>query len=103
MSAEKENTMQDPTTRFSPDGCTVFVRLLVDRRFYEFARHWSVFHADADPEGTAEDQLEGYLAMALLEHMSKTGWKAPEEIENLYLKAKEAQKLYRTRDNDNAD
>lgn len=73
-----------PGTRFSKNGRTAFVRLRIDRRCYEFARAWAGFHAPAFPAGTAEDQLEGYLISALLEHMAALDWKAPPEIDALY-------------------
>lgn len=75
---------QRADTRFSRDGCTAVVTLRVDRRAYEFARYWAEFHAQADPEGTAEDQLEGYLITALWKHMDESDWRAPPEIEALY-------------------
>ena len=84
MSTRRNNSFQRPDTRFSKDGCTVYVRLRVDRRSYEFARSWAAFHAQADPCGTAEVQLEGYLNMALLSHMTELDWAAPPEIEALY-------------------
>lgn len=84
MNATRNNQHQRSGTRFSKDGRTVFVRLRVNRRFYEFARWWAAFHADADPDGTAEGQLEGYLNMALITHMDETDWKGPEEIEAAY-------------------
>jgi hypothetical protein len=55
-----DNDHQARSTRFSKDGTTVFVRLRVDRRDYEYARHWARLHHAAMPYGTAEDQLEGY-------------------------------------------
>ena len=64
---------QRRSTRFSPDGQTVFVRLRLDLLKYEFARFWAAFHAEADPEGTAEDQLEGYLNAVLGAHMAEMG------------------------------
>lgn len=72
--------LQRPGTRFSEDGCTVFVRLRVDRELYAFARSWAEYHAT----GTVEDQLEGYLNMALLRHMDDLDWHAPPEIAALY-------------------
>lgn len=84
MDATRDNQHQRSGTRFSKDGRTVFVRLRVDRQGYEFARSWALHHADADPDGTAEDQLEGYLNMALMTHMDETDWKAPPEIEAAY-------------------
>lgn len=71
-------------TRVSKDGRTAFVRLRVDRRLYEFARAWAAFHAEADPAGTAEDQLEGYLSAALWDQIVKTGWSPPHEIKALF-------------------
>ncbi|MBJ6371800.1 hypothetical protein [Sedimentitalea arenosa] len=71
-------------TRFSADGRTVFVRLRINRKDFEFARSWAEFHAAADPAGTAEDHLEGYLSMALLEAREHAKWRAPPEIEALY-------------------
>lgn len=71
-------------TRISKDGRTVSVRLQVDRRLYEFAKAWAAVHAEADPAGTAEDQLEGYLAATLREQMEKTGWAPPPEIKALF-------------------
>lgn len=79
-----------PGTRFSEDGCTAFVRLRVTRRSYEFARAWAMFHAAADPGGTAEDHLEGYLATALAGHIEALDWTAPPEIEALYPKVRES-------------
>lgn len=93
-----DTTMQDPTTRFSKDGCTAFVRLRVDRRDYEFARQWALFHAEGDPEGTAEIQLEGYLAMAMLNHQTEMNWEPPEAIEQLYRNAANAAKPCPARD-----
>jgi hypothetical protein len=75
---------QRDDTTISEDGKTVFVRVRVTRRAYEFARHWAIFHAKADPSGTAEDQIEGYLNKALKDHMDEIGWTAPPEIEALY-------------------
>jgi hypothetical protein len=72
------------STRLAKDGRSVFVRLRVDRRDYEFARAWAVFHAEADPQGTAEDQLEGYLSMALMHNRERCGWQPPEEIAALF-------------------
>jgi hypothetical protein len=71
-------------TRFSDDGLTVFVNLRVNRRFYEFARFWANAHAVADPAGTAEDQLEGYLNTAISSAIAAAEWEAPAEIEALY-------------------
>ncbi|MCB9958710.1 MAG: hypothetical protein H6843_08920 [Rhodospirillaceae bacterium] len=84
MTAKRNNAHRRNGTRFSGDGCTVFVKLRVDRRGYEFARSWSALHAPAFPDGTAEDQLEGYLNAALLAHMDDLDWIAPSEIEALY-------------------
>ena len=75
---------QRPSTRFCPDGRSVWVVLNVDRRMYEYAREWARHHALADPEGTAEDQLEGHLNMALINGMCADNWEAPSEIEALY-------------------
>jgi hypothetical protein len=80
---------QRRSTRFSDDGLTVFARLRVDRRAFEFARHWAFFHAKADPAGTAEEHLEGYLDRAMLSAMEDSGWQAPPEIEALYPPPKE--------------
>lgn len=74
------------STRFSDDGCTVFVRLRVDRRDYEYAKSWAEWHAPADPGGTAEDQLEGYLNMALTRSILYHNWFAPPKIKALYPK-----------------
>lgn len=84
MNAKRSKKYRRKGTRFSKDGCTAFVRLRVGRRGYEFARWWAMHHADADPEGTAEDQLEGYLNMALMAHMDEMDWKEPPEIEADY-------------------
>lgn len=92
MSATRNNKHQEKSTRFSRDGCTVFVMLRVDRRYYEFARAWAAFHAEAFPTGTAEDQLEGYLNMALMSHMQDMDWDAPPEIEALYPRLRECKK-----------
>ena len=75
---------QRPDTTFSDDGRTAFIRIAVERRDYEFARQWAAFHAGASPSGTAEDQLEGYLNMALMEHIRDMGWTPPPEIEALF-------------------
>lgn len=80
---------QRRSTRFSDDERTVHVRLRVDRRAYEFARHWAHAHAKAFPAGTAEDQLEGYLNMAMLSAMQNSDWRAPPEIDALYPPPKE--------------
>ena len=82
---------QRSSTRFSKDGRTVFATLRIDRGFYEFARAWAAYHAGADPAGTAEEQLEGYLAMAGMEAMDASDWQPPPEIEALY-PAQEEQK-----------
>jgi hypothetical protein len=74
-----DNDHQARSTRFSKDGTTAFVRLRVTRRAYEYARHWARFHRGAMPDGTAEDQLEGDLNMAII------NWQCPPEIEALYL------------------
>jgi len=84
MNAKQDNKHRRKGTRFSKDGRTVFVTLRVDRRSYEFARSWALHHADADPDGTAEDQLEGYLNTALLSHMDETDWNAPPRIQAYY-------------------
>ena len=76
--------MQRKSTRLAKDGRSVFVRLRVDRRDYEFARAWALFHAEADPCGTAEDQLEGALSMALMHNREKCGWQPPQEIAALF-------------------
>ncbi len=55
----------------------MFAWLRFDRRAYEFARWWAMQHADADPDGTAEDQLEGYSNTALLARMDEADWEAP--------------------------
>lgn len=80
----KRQQRQRRSTRFSDNGLTVFVRLRVDRRDYEFARHWAFEHADNLPSGAAEDQLEGSLNMAMLSAMQDSDWQAPLEIEALY-------------------
>ncbi|TPE48558.1 hypothetical protein [Amaricoccus solimangrovi] len=80
----KNGEFQRRGTRISKDGKTVLVTLRVERRGYEFARAWASVHAKADPNGTAEEQLEGYLGMALATCISKTGWKPPEEIAALF-------------------
>jgi len=77
-------------TRVSKDGRSVSVRLRVDRRDYEFARAWAAVHAEADPQGTAEEQLEGYLAMALMQRRAESGWTPPPEIEALFTTGKSA-------------
>jgi hypothetical protein len=80
-----DNDHQARSTRFSKAGTTVFVRLRVTRRAYEYARHWARFHHAAMPDGTAEDQLEGYLNMAMLTAMGDDrDWQCPPEIEALY-------------------
>ena len=72
-----DNDYQARSTRFSKSGTTVFVRLRVDRRGYEYARHWARSH---EAGGTAEDQLEGYLNQALAEAMDSDKWQCPPEI-----------------------
>lgn len=84
MKAKRNHKHQRKGTRISKDGRTVFAWLRFDRRAYEFARWWAVQHADADPDGTAEDQLEGYSNTALMTHMDEMNWKAAPEIEALY-------------------
>lgn len=84
MKAKRKNKYRRKGTRFSRDGRTAFVWLRVGRRGYEFASAWAALLADADPDGTAEDQLEGYLNMALITHMDETAWNGPPEIEALY-------------------
>jgi len=80
-----DNDHQARSTRFSKNGTTAFVRLRVTRRAYEYARHWARFHGAAMPDGTAEDQLEGYLNMAMLAAMGDDrDWQCPPEIEALY-------------------
>ncbi len=83
MSA-RNNLHRREATRFSREGRSVFVTLNVDRRAYEYARSWAVFHAPSDPEGTAECQLEGLIFRASLSGMCEDGWEAPAEIEALY-------------------
>lgn len=84
MKAKRKNKHQRKGTRFSKDGRTVFAWLRFDRRAYEFARWWAMQHADADPDGTAEDQLEGYSNTALRKHMEEMDWKAPPRIQAYY-------------------
>lgn len=84
MNATRNKKHQRKGTRISKDGRTVFAWLRMDRRAYEFARWWAAFHADADPDITAEDEIEGYANTALRTHMAETDWKAPPEIEALY-------------------
>ncbi len=79
-----DNDHQARSTRFSKGGTTVFVRLRVDRRAYEYARYWARFHSGAMPDGTAEDQLEGYLNVAMSRAMDDQNWQCPPEIEALY-------------------
>jgi|AACY02.2.fsa_nt_gi hypothetical protein len=81
---KKPDRIQSNKARVSDDGCTVFVCLRVDRKAYEFARYWAAFHADADPHGTAECQLEGYLSTALGRAILTANWRPPPEIEALY-------------------
>jgi hypothetical protein len=88
MKSKQDKHFQRASTRFANGGRTVLVWLRVDRRDYEFARQWAEFHAAAFPSGTAEDQLEGYLNMALLSHVADMKWIAPPEIEALYPKRK---------------
>jgi hypothetical protein len=80
----RDNDHQARSTRFSKNGTTVFVRLRVDRRLYEFARQWARLHHAAMPDGTAEDQLEGYLNTALTKAQDMQNWQCPPEIEALY-------------------
>lgn len=88
------------TTAFSRDGRTVFVTLNVDRRDYEYARHWAVFHARADPEGTAECQLEGFLNSALLKGQIDDGWEPLPEIKALYAPLRKQWRIRSTQDDD---
>jgi len=84
MTAKLGRVSRRIDTRVSRDGRTVLVRLRVDRRSYEFARFWAGFHSGDEYACTPEDQLEGYLEMALLSHMDELDWFAPPEIEALY-------------------
>lgn len=72
------------STEMSEDGCTVYVCLRVDRRDYEFARSWVEFHAVADPDGTVEGHLEGYLNTALARAISQANWRPSAAIQALY-------------------
>jgi hypothetical protein len=92
MNETQDDEYERYETRYSEDGRTVLVVLRVDRRGYEFARAWAASHAEANPAGTAEDQLEGYLNMALMTHMDETDWNAPPEIEALYPRLSECKK-----------
>lgn len=87
-------------TRYSRDGQTVLATLRIDRRMYEYARAWAAFHAGADPAGTAEEQLEGYLNMALLVAMDASGWHPPPDIEALYPPAKADQSVLNDMEDD---
>ncbi len=89
MNSHKQ-PMQRSSTRFSEDGTSAVVTLRIDRRDYEFARAWAAVHAEADPQGTAEEQLEGYLAMALMQRRAESNWKPPPEIEALFTTKKSA-------------
>lgn len=82
--ANRNRLHRRPDTRFARDGRSVFVTLNVDRRDYEYARAWAVFHAVADPDGTAECQLEGMLSAALLRAQIEDCWQPLPEIEALY-------------------
>jgi hypothetical protein len=42
---------------------------------YEYARHWARFHHGTMPDGTAEDQTEGYLNKALMHAMDGDKWR----------------------------
>lgn len=81
--SDAKEAHQRAGTRFLDEGRVALVTLRVDRRAYEFARHWAAFHAPADPQGTAEDHLEGYLGSALRDAMAASEWAAPPEIEAL--------------------
>lgn len=81
---QQNQPMQRASTRFSKDGTTALVTLRIDRRDYEFARAWAAVHAEADPHGTAEDQLEGHLALALMQRRAEFGWTPPPEIAALF-------------------
>ena len=76
----RENTV------VSEDGRTVFCVVRVSRREYEFARDWAEYHSGADPAGTAEEQIEGYISTALSRHIQDMDWKASAEIGALYPK-----------------
>lgn len=75
---------QRKDTRFSKDGLWVSSRLCVSRVNFEFARSWAQFHQLADPTGTAEDQIEGYVGRVLEEHLTQMGWEPPDEVKALY-------------------
>ena len=61
----------------------MFARPRVDRRAYDYARHWARLNHRAMPDGTAEDQLEGYLNTAMMKVMADDKWQCPPEIEAL--------------------
>lgn len=84
MNMTRKTNHQRKGTRFCDDGRGVLVTLWVDRRNYEYARAWAQFHAAADPEGTAEDHLEGYLGGAVANCRWESRWRAPPEIESLF-------------------
>lgn len=75
---------QHPSTRFSACGRIVSVTLPIDRRKYEFGYWWAVRHAAADPYGTAEEHLAGYMSVGIEGHMNELNWRAPAAIEALY-------------------
>lgn len=75
--AKAKKAHRRPSTCISADGETVTMRLRVSRAAYDFALHWARFHGEAVPDGTAEDQLEGYLEMAMTEAMEQAGWPRP--------------------------
>lgn len=75
-----DKTFQRKGTRISPDGGTVFVRLRISRINYEFARSRAAFHAKADPAGTAEEQIEGYVGTTLANARQAADWQPPPEI-----------------------
>ena len=63
---------QRPETTFSRDGKTAFVTLEVDRLTFELCRFWARLHYGAvdgaeNRHCTAEDQLQGYLDMKMME------------------------------------
>jgi hypothetical protein len=80
---DTEQSRMRSDTRMLGDGGTVLVRLRVNRRAYELARWWAEFHSGAMPDGTAEDQLEGYLNAAMADALDsapdafKAAWPAP--------------------------
>lgn len=81
-----DRAFMHPTTRISADGLSVSCWVTVDRLDFEYARSWARFHAPADPNGTAEEQLVGFLSTALMHARAADQWEPPAQLKALYPK-----------------